>query len=43
VLYGYQGIPSQYGYEFPDQYPVGTRAWWESMNQTTRDGSNSNR
>ena len=41
--YGYPGIPSQYGYEFPDQYPVGSGAWWKSMHQTTRDGSNSHR
>jgi hypothetical protein len=48
-VYGYQplgpgaggntGIPQQYGYEFPDQYPVGSGAWWESMRQTGRDGS----
>ena len=42
-LYGYQGIYRQYGYEFPDDYPVGTRAWWESMNQTGRDGTGGNR
>jgi hypothetical protein len=36
---GNPGIPQQYGYEFPDQYPVGSGAWWESMRQTGRDGS----
>jgi hypothetical protein len=51
-VYGYQPlapveglpvVPRQYGYEYPDQYPVGSGAWWKSMHQTTRDGSNSNR
>ena len=42
-LYGYQGIYRGYGYEFPDQYPVGSRAWWKSMHQTDRDGTTSNR
>jgi len=41
--YGYQGIPSQYGYESPDQYPVGSGAWWESMRQTGRDGTGGRR
>jgi hypothetical protein len=36
---GYQGTPRQYGYEFPDQYPVGSGAWWQSMRQTDRDGA----
>ena len=48
-VYGYQplgpgadvnpGIPRQYGYEFPDQYPVGSGAWWRSMHITDRDGT----
>ncbi|CAN0514155.1 unnamed protein product, partial [Phaeothamnion confervicola] len=33
---GYRGTYQQYGYEFPDQYPVGSGAWWESMRQTDR-------
>ena len=40
---GYSVVPRQYGYEYPDQYPVGSGAWWKSMHQTTRDGSNSHR
>jgi hypothetical protein len=40
---GYPGIYRQYGYEYPDEYPVGSGAWWKSMHQTTRDGSNSQR
>lgn len=40
VVDGYPGIADrQYGYEFPDQYPVGSGAWWESMRQTGRDGT----
>lgn len=43
--YGYQplGIAPQYGYESPDQYPVGSGAWWESMRQTGRDGTGGRR
>ena len=42
-VYGYQGVYRQYGYEYPDEYPVGSGAWWRSMNLTDRDGNNSNR
>jgi hypothetical protein len=42
-VYGYQGIYRQYGYEYPDEYPVGSGAWWRSMNLTDRDGNSSNR
>ena len=38
AVYGYQA-PPQYGYEFPDQYPVGSGAWWKSMQITDRDGT----
>ena len=38
AVYGYR-VPRQYGYEFPDQYPVGSGAWWESMHITGRDGT----
>jgi hypothetical protein len=47
LVYGYQAtVPvygyrpyRQYGYEFPDEYPVGSGAWWESMRQTGRAGT----
>jgi hypothetical protein len=38
AVYGYQAAP-QYGYEFPDQYPVGSGAWWRSMYITDRLGA----
>jgi hypothetical protein len=44
VVDGYPGVAErQYGYEFPDQYPVGSGAWWESMRQTGRDGTGGRR
>jgi hypothetical protein len=44
VVNGYPGPAyQQYGYEYPDQYPVGSGAWWRSMHQTDRDGTTSNR
>ena len=38
-VYGYQGISRQYGYQFPDQYPVGSGAWWRSMELLGRAGT----
>ena len=38
-VYGYQGISRQYGYEFPDEYPVGSGAWWRSMELLGRAGT----
>ena len=40
-VYGYQAIPRQYGYESPDQYPVGSGAWWQSMDLLGRGGNGS--